>query len=219
MAIGPQGYTAPPPMPPPPGMPPAGAGSGALAGEQQQALWAEAERIQARRQAAAADYFARVQAGQRASLAEQQLGLGGIQQQQMAAGVRGPLAQRAAMYGQGRAGGDLIGQQAQRAAQETMAARALQQETYGAGAAQGLQQAQQALQQYGIGREAEAAARAAHAAKAAGEEQAMQSLLMGAVGSAGAGMAMSDRRLKTGVRRPRTAYEQELYQALRGGPE
>jgi hypothetical protein len=188
---------------------------GTPAGEQKQALWAGADALQAQRQAAAADYLARVQAGQRASLAQQQLGLGGLQQQQMATVARGPLAQRAAMYGQARAGGELIAQQAQRAAQEAMAARALQQETYGAGAAQSMQQAQQALQGYGISREAEAAARAAHAAKAAGEEAMMQQIVMGSVGAAGGAMAMSDRRLKQGVRRPRTAAEQELYRALR----
>lgn len=209
--IGPQGVTGAPPSAATPMLAP-----GTPAGEQKHALWAGADALQAQRQAAAGDYLARVQAGQRASLAQQQLGLGGIQQQQMSTVARGPLAQRAALFGQARASDEMIGQQAQRAAQEAMAARALQQETYGAGAAQSMQQAQQALQGYGIAREAEAAARAAHAAKAQGEEAMMQQVLMASVGAGSSAMAMSDRRLKTAVKRPRTALEQELYQALRG---
>jgi hypothetical protein len=188
-------------------------------GEQQRAIWSEADRIQQQRQALAADYLARVQAGQRASLAEQQLGLGGLQQQQMAAAARGPLAQRAAMYGQGRAGGELIAQRAQQAAQEAMAARAMQQQAIGAGAAQGMAQAQQQLQGYGIAQQARVAREQAAAAEAAAEDEMIKQVTMGAIGAAGGAMAMSDRRVKREVRRPRSAHEQELYEALRGGRE
>lgn len=207
----------PPGPPPPPGS--AYTAPGIATGERQRGLWSEADRIAAQRQAAAQSYLARVQAGQRAAQAQQQLGLGGIQQQQMAAGVRGPLAQRAAMYGQGRAAGDLIAQQAMAAAQEEQAAQALLQETYGAGAQQRLSQAQQLLQGYGIAQQLAVERQRQAAAAAQAEQQFLQQAIGASVGAAGAGAAMSDRRLKQGVRRPRTAAEQELYQALMGGTE
>lgn len=180
-------------------------------------LYAEADIIAAQRQAMAQQYLARVQAGQRAALAQQQLGLGGLQQQQMAAGVRGPLGQRAAMYGQSRAAGDMIAQQALAAAQEEQAAQALLQQTYGAGAQQKIGQAQQQLQAYGMGQEQAVARQQQAAAAQAAEDQYIKGIIGASLGAAAAGMAASDRRLKEDVRRPRTAAERELLEALMGG--
>lgn len=188
----------------------------ATASRTQQQYQAAAE-IQAQREAAAAGYLGRVQAGQRAALAEQQLGLGGLTEQQMAMGARGPLAQRAALYGQSRAAGEMIGQRAQQAAAEEMAAQAMLQQTYGAGAAQTMQQAQQQLQGYGMARQAAAAKAQRAEAEAEADKALIQQAAMGAIGAAGGAMAASDRQLKMGVRRPRTGAEAELYEALKRG--
>lgn len=210
----PQSMVGPPVTAPPPVPGQDWTAPGIAYGERARGLWSEADAIAAQRQAAAQQYLARVQAGQRAALAQQQLGLGGMQQQQMAAGVRGPLAQRAAMYGQSRAAGDMIAQQALVAAQEEQAAQALLQQTYGAGAQQRMQQAQQQLQSYGIGQQmaVERAKQAQAAAQA--EQQQLQQIIGASIGAASTGAAMSDRRLKRNVRRPRTAAQEELLRAL-----
>lgn len=189
-------------------------GPGLAQGERERGLFGVADELAAQRQAMARDYLARVQAGQSAALAQQQLGAGAMQQQQIAAGVRGPLAQRAAMYGQSRAAGDLIAQQAMARAQEEQVAQALWQQTYGAGAQQQLAQAQQGLQGYGISLQMEVARRQQAAAAEQQEAEFLRGIIGASVGAAGAGAAMSDRRLKTEIRRPRTAAGQELLRAL-----
>lgn len=198
--------------PPPPGS--AYTAPGTAYGEISRGLWSEADRIAAQRQAEAQRYLARVQAGQSAALAQQQLAGGGLQQQAMAAGVRGPLAQRAAMHGQSRAAGDMLAQAAMGRAQEEQAAQALLQQTYGAGAQQSLQQAQQQLQSYGVGQQLAQQRQQAAAAAAQQEAEMLKGIIGASVGAAGAGAAMSDRRLKQDIRRPRTAAEQELLRAL-----
>lgn len=207
--------------PPVPGQaytgPSAAAGPYSPTGERMAGLWSEADLIAAQRQAMAQQYLARVQAGQRAALAQQQLGLGGLQQQQMAAGVRGPLGQRAAMYGQSRAAGDMIAQQALAAAQEEQAAQALLQQTYGAGAQQKIGQAQQQLQSYGMGQEMAVARQQQAAAAQQAEDEYIKGIIGASFGGAASAMAASDRRLKQDVRRPRTAAERELLEALMGG--
>lgn len=214
--ITPQGVQGQPPAPIP-GMAgisaPLGAGPHATSIDRG-LLLEEANRIQQQREAAAQQYLARVKAGQRAALAQQQLGLGGMQQQQMAAGARGPLAQRAAMYGQSRAAGDMIAQQALAAAQEEQAAQALLQQTYGAGAQQQLAQAQQGLQQYGIAQQTALNRQKEVAAREAAEDELIQQVVGASIGSAATAATMSDRRLKQNVRRPRTAAAQELLRAL-----
>lgn len=211
--VTPQGITGTPPQPIPgtrwtdPGI---------AFGERQRGFWSEADAIAAQRQAGAQQYLARVQAGQRAAQAQQQLGLGGLQQQQMAAGARGPLGQRAAMYGQSRVAGDLIAQQALAAAQEEQAAQALLQQTYGAGAQQRMAQAQQQLQGYGIAQQLAAERRKRAAAAAAAEQELIGNVVGASLGGAAAAAAMSDRRLKQDVRRPRSALERELLEALMG---
>lgn len=185
-------------------------------GEQERALRGLANEALARRQQRALDYLARVRAGQSAALAQQQLAGGRLQQQQMAAAARGPLTQRAAMYGQARAADRQLGQAALQRAQEQQVAEAMLQQVYGAQAAQRLQQAQLDLQGYGIARQQAVARQEKAAAEAAAEEQMIQQVVGASLGAAAGGMAMSDRRLKHDAQRPRTAWEQELYQALRG---
>jgi hypothetical protein len=202
---------------PPPPQQPGLTAPGQSYGEQSRALWSAADELQRQRQQQAAAHLQRVRAGQSAALAGQQLAGGGLQQQQMAARARGPLMQRAAIYGQARAADEMLAQAAQRRAQEQLAAQALLQETYGAEAAQRMAQAQQLLQSYGMSREQAAARQAAAAQAEAAEQQMIQNLAMGAIGAGSSAMAASDRRLKQGIRRPRSVWEQELYQALRGG--
>jgi hypothetical protein len=211
LTVTPQGIvgTAPPPIPGQQWTQP-----GLAYGEREQGFWSTADQLQAQRQAAAQQYLARVQGGQRAALAQQQLGLGGMQQQQMFAGARGPLAQRAAMYGQSRAAGDMIAQQALAAAQEEQAAQALLQQTYGAGAQQKAQQAQQQVRGWGMAQQIEADRAKAAAAKQQAEADMIAKVTGGAISAAAAGATISDRRLKTNVRRPRTAAEEELLRAL-----
>ena len=204
---------APAAMPPQPGL----TGPGQATGEQIQALDAAANEALRQRQLQAAAYLARVQGGQSAALAGQQLGAGGLQQQQMAAGVRGPLMQRAAMYGQARAADQMLAQAAQRRAQEELAAQAMLQQSYGAEAAERMRQAQLQLQSYGMAKELQAQQQKEAQEAAAAEEQMIQQVIGASIGSAAGGMAYSDHRLKRDVQRPRSAYEQELYEALRGG--
>jgi hypothetical protein len=125
--------------------------------------------------------------------------------------------QRAAMYGQARASDEMLAQLAQRRAQEQLAAQAMLQQTYGAEATQRMAQAQQLLQGYGMSREMAARRKQQAAAAEAAEQQMIQQVAMASIGAAGGAMAASDRNLKREIRRPRTAWEQELYRALREG--
>jgi hypothetical protein len=189
---------------------------GVSTGEQMRGQYLAADEAQRLRQQQAAAYLQRVRGGQSAAFAGQQLGLGGLQQQQMAAAARSPLAQRAALYGQARASDEMLAQVAQRRAQEQQAALAMLQQTYGAEAAQRMTQAQQQLQSYGMGREMAVGRKQAAAEAAAAEQAMLERAIMASIGAAGGAMAASDRRLKRGIRRPPSAWEQELYQALRG---
>lgn len=170
------------------------------------------------RRASAAGYLGRVVGGESVALPQQQLALGGLLQQQTAAGVAGPLAQRAAMYGQARAADQMLAQAARQRAQEQMAAQAMLQQAYGAEGAQRMQAAQQLTQVYGIARQEQVAREQRFAQEAAAEEAFIrQAIGLGLSAAAAPAAMMSDRALKTDVRRPRTAQEEALYKALMGG--
>jgi hypothetical protein len=169
------------------------------------------------RLASAQEYAERVRAGQSAAAAQQALGLGGIQQQAMAAGVGRPLAARAAMYGQARAADQEIARQAGQRAREVQAAEAMRQEALGAGRQQYMSEAEQMLQLYGIQQER----RLREAGEAQAEAQAGEAETQQAIGTAvgAAGMlaaAASDRRLKMRIHNPGSSQEQRLLKALRG---